>query len=168
MKNKRTLYAVLLIAIFLIGVAYSAITTTLSIGGSTSISGNSSNFSNNVKFVNASASSGSTATISSDGHTITFQTAQLKTVGSTATLTYSIKNESNYNASIGAVTCTSSDTSFATYVTATPSRTNTLSVNKNATSASETVVIEMIKSYAQTTAKNMTFTCSMEATAIGA
>ena len=83
-------------------------------------------------------------------------------------MTYTIKNDSNYGASISAVTCSSTDTSFATYVTATPSRSTTLSLAKGATSSSETVKIRMIKTYAQTSVKSMTFTCAMTATATAA
>ena len=168
MKNKKMLRVFILFAIIFVGVAYAAITSTLSVGGTTSVKGDSSNFSTNVIFASATASSGSTAQISTDKHSITFTTAELKTVNSTATLTYTIKNDSNYSASISAVTCSSTDTSFSTYVTATPSRTSTLTVAKGSTSASETVTIKLIKSYAQTTAKSMTFTCTMTASAVGA
>ena len=169
MKKNNLIKISVLVAIILVGVAYAAITSTLTVSGSSSIKGDSTNFTNNVIFASASASTGSTATIdSSDKHIITFTTAELKAVGDTARLTYTIKNESNYGASISAVTCTSSDTSFATYVTATPSRSTTLALAKGATSASETVTIRMIKTYAQTNVKSMTFTCSMTATATDA
>ena len=54
------------------------------------------------------------------------------------------------------------------YVTATPSRSTTLTLAKGATSSAETVKIKMIKTYAQTTVKSMTFSCTMTATATGA
>ena len=169
-KNMKNLLRIgVIAAVIHVGVAYAAITTNLSVSGSTSIKGDSSNFTNNVIFASASASTGSTATIdTTDKHIITFSTAELKAVGDEAALTYTIKNQSNYGASIGAVTCTSTDTSFATYVTATPSRTTTLALAKGATSTSETIKIKMIKTYAQTTAKAMTFTCTMTATATSA
>ena len=167
MKDKKIKLGII-IAFLVLGVAYAAITTTLSVGGSTSIKGDSSDFSDNVIFATATASSDSTATISTDKHTITFTTAELQTVGDEATLTYTIKNESNYGATISAVSCTSTDTSFATYVTATPSRTAELALAKGATSSSETVKIKMIKSYAETDVKSMTFTCTMTATATSA
>ena len=93
----------IIIAFLVLGVAYAAITINLSVGGSTSVKGDSSDFSDNVIFATATASSGSTATISTDKHTITFTTAELQTVGDEATLTYTIKNESNYGAGISAV-----------------------------------------------------------------
>ena len=169
MKRNHLVIVSVLMAIVLLGVAYAAITTNLSVGGSTSVKGDSSNFSDNVIFASATASSGSTASIgTTDKHTITFTTAQLKAIGNEATLTYTIKNESNYGATISAVSCTSTDTSFATYVTATPSRTAELALAKGATSSSETVKIKMIKSYAETDVKSMTFTCTMAATATSA
>ena len=167
MKDKKIKLGII-IAFLVLGVAYAAITTNLSVGGSTSVKGDSSDFSDNVIFASATASSGSTATISTDKHTITFTTAELQTVGDEATLTYTIKNESNYGATISAVSCTSTDTSFATYVTATPSRTAELALAKGATSSAETVKIKMIKSYAETDVKSMTFTCTMTATATSA
>ena len=167
MKDKKIKLGII-IAFLVLGVAYAAITTNLSIVGSTSVKGDSSDFSDNVIFATATASSGSSATISTDKHTITFTTAELQTVGDEATLTYTIKNESNYGAGISAVSCTSTDTSFATYVTATPSRTAELALAKGATSSSETVKIKMIKSYAETDVKSMTFTCTMTATATSA
>ena len=168
-SNNNFIKLSVLVAIVLVGVAYAAITTNLTVSGSTSVKGDSSNFTNNVIFASASASTGSTATIdSSDKHIITFTTSELKAVNDTATLTYTIKNGSNYGASISAVTCTSSDTSFATYVTATPSRSTALTLAKEATSSAETVTIKMIKSYAQTPVKSMKFTCTMTATATGA
>ena len=167
MKDKKIKLGII-IAFLVLGVAYAAITTNLSVGGSTSVKGDSSDFSDNVIFATATASSGSTASISTDKHTITFTTAELQTVGDEATLTYTIKNESNYGATISAVSCTSTDTSFATYVTATPSRTAELALAKGATSSAETVKIKMIKSYAETDVKSMTFTCTMTATATSA
>ena len=166
MKRNNLVRVSVLIAIVLIGVAYAAITTTLSVAGSTSVNGDSSNFSDNVIFATATASSGSTASIgTTDKHTITFTTAQLKAIGNEATLTYTIKNESNYGATISAVSCSSTDTAFSTYVTATPSRTTDLTLAKGATSSAETVKIKMKKTYAQTSVKSITFTCTMTATA---
>ena len=63
------------------------------------------------------------------------------------------------------MTCTSSDSDFATYLSATPSRTASLTVNKGATSSAETLTVAMIKSYPETTAKSITYTCTMTATA---
>ena len=81
-----------LVAIVLVGVAYAAITTNLTVSGSTSVKGNSSNFSNNVIFASATASSGSTASINTtDKHLITFTTAELKAVGAPFTLSSFIR-----------------------------------------------------------------------------
>ena len=168
MKKNKGIKIGIILAVLVLGVAYAAITSTLTVGGSTSVKGDSTNFSNNVIFASATGTTGSTDTISTDKHSITFTTAELKAVGDEATLTYTIKNTSNYGASISAVTCSSTDTSFATYVTATPSRTTALTLNKGATSSAETVKVKMIKTYAQTTVKSMTFTCTMTATATGA
>jgi len=167
MKNKKTKIGILL-AILLIGVAYSAISFTLSIGGTAVINGDSSNFQSNVVFDSVSASSGATATLSTDRKTITFTTPQFITVGTSATLTYKIKNTSNYGASVSVLNCTSNDSDFATYLSTASSRNSVLTVAKGSTSASETLTVSMIRTYPEATAKSITYTCTMTATATDA
>ena len=167
MKDKKIKLAII-IAILVLGVAYAAFTVNFTINGTAKIIGDSSNFSSNIIFDSVSATTGSTATLSTDKKTITFTTPQFTTVGTNAVLTYKIKNTSNYGATVAKLTCTSSDSDFATYLTATPSRTTDLTLAKGATSSAETVKIKMIKTYAQTTVKSMKFTCTMTATATGA
>lgn len=164
MKNKKIKLGVIL-AILVLGVAYAAFSVNFTINGTAKINGDSSNFNTNVIFDSVSASSGATATLSNDKKTITFTTPEFTTVGTTATLTYKIKNTSNYGASVTKLTCTSSDSAFATYLTATPSRTANLTVAKGATSNAETLTVAMAKSYPDATAKSITYTCTMTATA---
>ena len=57
MKKNNLIRISVLVALILVGVAYAAITSTLTVGGSTSVKGNSSNFSDNVIFASATASS---------------------------------------------------------------------------------------------------------------
>ena len=167
MKKNRGIKLGIIIAILVLvlGVAYAAISANFTVSGTTNINGDSSNFNSYVIFDSVSASSGATATLSTDKKTITFTTQEMTTVGTSATLTYKIKNTSNYGASVTKLTCTSSDGDFATYLSATPSRSSNLTVAKNSTSNSETLTVSMIKSYPDTTAKSITYTCTMTATA---
>ena len=164
MKDKKIKLAII-IAILVLGVAYAAFSVKFSINGPAKIIGDSSNFSSNIIFDSVSATTGSTATLSTDKKTITFTTPEFTAVGTNAVLTYKIKNTSNYGATVAKLTCTSSDSDFATYLTATPSRTSNLTVNKGATSAAETLTVTMVKSYPESTAKSITYTCTMTATA---
>ena len=167
MRNKGIKLGII-VAILLLGVAFAAYSVNFTINGTAKINGNSSNFNTNVIFDSVSASSGATATLSNDKKTITFTTAQFTTVGTSSTLTYKIKNTSNYGASVSKLTCTSSDSAFATYLTATPSRTTNLTVAKGSTSAAETLTVSMSTSYPESTAKSITYTCTMTATATDA
>lgn len=166
MKKNKGIKIGIILAVLVLGVAYAAITANFTINGTTKINGDSSNFDANVIFDGVSTSTtGATASVSTDKKTITFTTQQMTTVGTSAVLTYKIKNTSNYGASVTKLTCTSSDGAFATYLSATPSRTTNLTVAKGATSAAETLTVSMIKSYPEATAKSITYTCTMTATA---
>lgn len=167
MKIKKMGKAGILLAVLLIGVGFAAITTTLTINGTAKIGPNQTNFTNNVIFGTATATTGSTATLSTDKRAVTFTTAELTTVGDTATLTYTIKNSSQYGATVGSVTCTSTDSKYSTYVTVTPSRTTNLTVAKGATSEEETVTVKLKKSYPETTT-TIAFTCTFTATGVAA
>ena len=155
MKKNKGIKIGIILAVLVLGVAYAAITANYS-----------SNFDANVIFDGVSTSTtGATASVSTDKKTITFTTQQMTTVGTSAVLTYQIKITSKYGASVTKLTCTSSDGAFATYLSATPSRTTNLTVAKGATSAAETLTVSMIKSYPEATAKSITYTCTMTATA---
>ena len=168
MKKNNGIKLGIIIALLFIGVAYAAISFTLTTNGTAKINGDSSNFQSNVIFDSVTASTGSTANLSTDKKTITFTTPEFVTAGTTATLTYKIKNSSNYGASVSVISCTSSDSAFASYLTATSSRTSALTVAKGATSASETLTVTMAKTYPESTAKSITYTCTMTATAADA
>lgn len=168
MKKKRKSLIALLIAIGLIGVGYAAITTNIFVTGTANIQADPQNFNDNIQFATATASTGGTATLSSDKKTITFVTEEFTAVGDSTTLTYTIKNGSNYDASISAVQCTSSDSYYDEYVSVTPSRSATLSLSKGNTSAEETISVKMIKTYPEETTKSIVFTCTMTATGLAA
>ena len=176
MKKNKTAKTGIIVAILLLAVGFAAITTTLVINGTAKIVPDSENFEKNVIFTEA------TATISDDGKTITFTTQEMKNIGDEATLTYKIKNASQYDALIGSITCeaptsetatteeTANATAYSTYLTVTPSNTlNGTTVAKGTTSAtSDTVKVVQKRSFVSTdteTTKTITFKCTIPATA---
>ena len=170
MKNKKYLLGGLL----LLGIGFAAVSTTLYINGTVNIKADTQNFEENVVFKTAtvdseSAAAGTTASISSDGKTITLTTHKLKSIDETVTLDYTIENKSQYNAELGALTCTSTDSDWSTYIALTEKNAlNGTTVAKSTTSSADQVEIKMIRSYAGTTDSNdksFTFECTLPATA---
>lgn len=167
MKKNKTAKTGIIVAILLLAVGFAAITTTLVISGTAKIVPDSENFEKNVIFTEATATEGATATISTDGKTITFTTQEMKNIGDEATLTYKIKNASQYDALIGSITC---EAPKSKYLTVTPSNgLNGTTVAKGTTSAtSDTVKVVQKRSFVSTdteTTKTITFKCTIPATA---
>ena len=182
MKKNKTAKTGIIVAILLLAVGFAAITTTLVINGTAKIVPDSENFEKNVIFTDATASEGATATISDDGKTITFTTQEMKNIGDEATLTYKIKNDSQYDALIGSITCeaptsdtateaeTANSNAYKNYLTVTPSNgLNGTTVAKGTTSAtSDTVKVVQKRSFVSTdseSSKTITFKCTIPATA---
>ena len=178
MKKNKTAKTGIIVAILLLAVGFAAITTTLVINGTAKIVPDSENFEKNVIFTEATATEGATATISDDGKTITFTTQEMKNIGDEATLTYKIKNASQYDALIGSITCeaptseaaTANANAYGKYLTVTPSNgLNGTTVAKGTTSAtSDTVKVVQKRSFVSTdteTTKTITFKCTIPATA---
>lgn len=170
MKNKKYLLGGLL----LLGIGFAAVSTTLYINGTVNIKADTQNFEENVIFKTAtvdseSAAAGTTATISEDGKTITVTTHKLKSIDETVTIDYTIENKSQYNAELGALTCTSEDSDWSTYIALTEKNAlNGTTVAKSTTSSADQVEIKMIRSYAGTAESNdksFTFECELPATA---
>ena len=101
--------------------------------------------------------------------TITVTTHKLKSIGEKVEVEYTIENQSQYDAELGALTCTSEDTNWSTYISLTEQ--NSLqgtTLVKTATSSSDKIEIEMIRSYAGTETadeQEFTFNCSLPVTA---
>ena len=170
MKNKKYLLGGLL----LLGIGFAAVSTTLYINGTVNIKADTQNFEENVVFKTAtvdseSAAAGTTASISSDGKTITLTTHKLKSIDETVTLDYTIENKSQYNAELGALTCTSTDSDWSTYIALTEKNAlNGTTVAKSTTSSADQVEIKMIRSFvgtADSNDKSFTFECTLPATA---
>ncbi len=166
MKNKRKNQIGIIVAILLLAVGFAAVTTTLYINGTARIVPDTEGFASEVIFATADVDNESaSAEIADAGKSITFTTQDLKNIDDQVVLTYSIKNDSDYNASLGELTCTSEDPDYATYLTVTPA--NGLSgttLNKGATSDTDTVTVKMIRSYVGGE-KEISFNCTIDATA---
>lgn len=114
MKGKTSKSIIVLI--LLLAVGFAAVTTTLTINGRIFVGENQDNFNDNLIFtkaeltysedVSTEVEEGEGATISNDGKSISFTAKTLNSIGSVATLTYDITNNSQYNAEFTGITCT--------------------------------------------------------------
>lgn len=114
MKGKTKKSIIVLIVLLAIG--FAAVTTTLTINGTIRLGANQENFKENLIFTKAELTysdevstveeEGEGATISEDGKSISFTTRTLTDIGSVATLTYDITNNSQYTAEFTGITCT--------------------------------------------------------------
>lgn len=176
MKKRNSMKTGIIVAVLLLTVGFAAVTTTLIINGTINIVPDTQDFEEKVIFKTATVDPTSgTATIASDGKSITFTTHELKSIDETSTLTYTIENGSQYGAKIGDLTCTSEDTAYTTYVEVTAG--NALSgttLAKGTTSGEDTVVVKLKRSYAgaegvetgKDVAKTISFTCTMNVDAV--
>ncbi len=111
MKRKSAI----IVAILIMFIGFAAISTTLIINGSTTVSENANDFS--VIFTSASLDGQDVYTnvISQDKKTITFETSELKTLNQTSVLNYEVTNNSaNYDAEV-TVNCKVKENTTAKY-----------------------------------------------------
>lgn len=165
--NKQIKVSIVVLLLVTI-VGFAAISLTLNFTGNINIKGSYDNFSNGVIFSEAamdttSTNDGATATIATDGKSITFTTQTLDTLNEQAVLTYKIKNDSQYNAQLGEMNCSSGDTDYV-QITRGGALTNT-TIAKGETSAADTITVKLVKTYSETTPKKVTITCDLNATA---
>ena len=89
------------LAVLGLTVGFAAVSTTLYINGTAVLKENQDDFEKNVVFTAASMETNTNgASISDDGKTITFTTADLDEIGDYDVLTYEITNNSTYNAKL--------------------------------------------------------------------
>lgn len=158
----------LLIVILFLTIGFAAITTTLTITGTITIKPNNENFENNVIFTDATTDSG-TATVSDDGKSFTFTTSEFKTIGDSATVSFTIANNSNYVAVLGStpVTCVGTGTNAALFSDYIKVETNTALASSEISrsgSVEGTLTASMKKSYTGDAA-TVTYTCTMAVSA---
>jgi hypothetical protein len=142
MKNRRiTLIAFMLVAALTMGIGFAAYSTTLAIHGTTEVSAEALEFTEDVRFTKAVSSREAfgTATIG-DGQTATFKVFGMTQYNDRVQFTYTITNNSDYDVNIEITTDpTPAATSKCTVTTALSS--NTIAKNGGTITATVTVVL---------------------------
>lgn len=171
-KNKS--WKGILLIVLLLAIGFAAVTTTLYINGTINFGANNEDFEKNLIFSKAELTySDSTKTpvttglIIKDGKEIEFTTDKLTMIGETATLTYDIKNNSQYDADLAEIVCTVKNAAEADVTAAVVTsktgdyiKLDASSVagilSKNNTKSDNTLTVTMIKSYVGTDDSNET------------
>ena len=162
--NNNKKYLGLGILIILLSVGFAAVSTSLIINGNTAIKTNATDF--DVYFSSAIAETGGTARITSNNKQITYSTKELSAVGDTATLNYSIyNNSSNYDASVLVDLSITSQGDYSSYYSITTTGFNSGSrvIIPGKRDATGSITITLIKP--ATTDITVTFTVTFAATA---
>lgn len=189
MKSNKGLKTGIVVLVLLLAIGFAAVTTQLFINGTIRIGANETDFEQNVIFYNPSATgaadsnvtgdTAASATIADAGKSITFETQILDVIGETATATFYVKNDSQYAATLGHMTCnfgnsynenTAAGTKSNDYVTVTANdELYNVTIQPNGVSSTTgSVTVRLDKSYAPSggsTSTSYTFTCRMTATA---
>ena len=140
MRKRTAIIAFVLAAVLLMGVGYAAYSTTLSIKGTTSVSAEALEFTEDVQFTSATSSNEAfgTATIG-DGQNADFTVSGMTQYNDRVQFTYTITNNSTYDVNIEITTHpTPASTSKCTVTTALSA--NTIVAGGNIT-ATVTVVL---------------------------
>ncbi len=185
MKKSRSVKIGLVVAILTITVGFAVVSTTLNMNGSTSVTQNQDDFAKKVTFADETGkaptltasdatkqASVTAPTLSADKKTITFTTPAMNTVGEKYTLTYNVKNENPFAVTLGGTTCTleyagEGEAPANPYVkVAATNGFNTKTVAANSTTdTTDTVVVEMIRSFVGENDVEYTVTCELSASA---
>lgn len=165
MKAKKTGIA---LAVLGLTVGFAAVSTTLLINGTATISSNEDDFKENILFT-AAAVDGTAIENFQPSKEITFTAGALDELGDKSTLTFTITNDSTYDAEFGAnaIVCSSDHADYG-YLKVTPG--TELNGKKVATGSSidGKVDVELAKSYVGEEAKDITFKCQIDANALEA
>lgn len=112
-KEKNRSWKGILVLVLFLAIGFAAVTTTLVINGTINFGANADNFKENLIFTDAKLEYSDTAKtavttglVSDDGKSIDFTTDTLTMIGETATLTYEITNNSQYDADLQEIACT--------------------------------------------------------------
>lgn len=160
MNKKNNLKTGIVLTILFLAIGFAAVTTTLMITGKATIGTGNDNFQENILFATAQLSHGGTnvtgATITktvSTADTISFEIPNIMTdIGDEYILTYTVRNNSQYNAKLGRLECTmtSSNSKFnpSDYLSVVATNKNAGKIlARNATSSEDTIVVKLKKSY---------------------
>ena len=105
MKKRRIIIlAFMLIAVMVVGIGFAAYSTTLTIHGTTAVSAEALEFTNDVQFVSASSDNEAFGTATANGQTATFTVNGMTAYNDRVTFTYTIKNSSTYDVNIAITT----------------------------------------------------------------
>ena len=106
MKKRRIIIlAFMLIAVMVVGIGFAAYSTTLAIHGTTAVSAEAIDFTEDVQFVSATSDNEAFGTASpGDGQTATFEVNGMTAYNDRVTFTYTIKNSSTYDVNIAITT----------------------------------------------------------------
>lgn len=101
MKKRTAIIAFVLAAVLLMGVGYAAYSTTLAINGTTAVSAEAVEFTEDVRFTDVTSSNEAfgTATVG-DGQTATFTVDGMTAYNDRVQFTYTITNNSDYDVNI--------------------------------------------------------------------
>ncbi len=173
-KKKTSMKMGIIVAILLLAVGFAAVSTVLVINGTIKITPDQADFDDNVVFSYVSVSPAkeesahqtegtfATASINTDGKSITFTTQVMKDIGETSILKYKIQNDSQYDAKLGDLTCTPSGGTddHVTIVAANGQKGQVLHANGDE-SEEDMVTVTMVKSYVGDENKQISFTCTI-------
>lgn len=101
MKSRKiVLIAFMLVAVLTMGIGFAAYSTTLAVHGTTQVSAEAIEFTNDVKFIGASSSNEAFGTATGDGQVATFTVSGMTAYNDTVTFTYTIQNGSDFDVDI--------------------------------------------------------------------
>jgi len=105
MKKRRIIIlAFMLIAVMVVGIGFAAYSTTLAIHGTTAVSAEALQFTNDVQFVDASSDNEAFGTAEANGQTASFTVNGMTAYNDRVTFTYTIMNNSDYDVNIAITT----------------------------------------------------------------
>lgn len=182
MDSRRNIKMGIIVAILLLAVGFAAVTSTLNIMGTTVIGPNDANFQQNVAFNSATLTHNGSevtngaglGTTANTNDTINVTIPKMDNIGDSYIVNYTIKNDSQYKARLGVLTCsiTNDKVNASDYVTITPAnKLKDTVLERNSISDSDTIRVEMVKSFSGVVngenVDTLTFniSCNMVATA---
>ena len=152
----------MLVAVLTMGIGFAAYSTTLAIHGTTQVSAEAIEFTNDVKFIGATSSNEAFGTAEANGQTASFNVSGMTAYNDTVTFTYTIQNGSDYDVDIQNTT---------NPTPATPSKcTVSTALSSNTIAAGDTItatVVVVLTEDVDTVTDPINWTIEYTATSIG-
>lgn len=185
MRKGKSIKLAVVVVVLLMLVGFAAVSTVLRFNGTASLKGNATEFENNLRFVSTGAKAptivssmnktgNKSVSVSDNGKQLTFVTPEFNTVGETATVTYYVENNGQYDALLGKISCeaTAANANLVDYLEITASTNyegTTLAAGTEAgptqTEDPATITVKLKKTYASEETGTVTITCNLPATA---